>query len=101
MHHTPHVAFHEGERCEVFDARIAKEKAEREEEEHRRAEEEEMSNEVVGRTAVECPGCGVRIQKTSGCGQITCKKIPYPFLSSFPLVPERGQDGEGGFANGR
>lgn len=35
MHHTPHVAFHEEEMCEVFEARIAEKRAEREEEERK------------------------------------------------------------------
>lgn len=64
----------------MFDARVAKKKVEKEEEERRRAEEEEVSNEVVGKTAVNCPGCGAMIEKTSGCDHMTCKNIPFPIF---------------------
>lgn len=35
---------------------------------------------------MECPGCGARIERTSGCDHMTCKTISYLFLFLLPSL---------------
>jgi hypothetical protein len=53
---------------------IRYERAAREEESTKR-EAEEASIAEVGRSSVECPGCGANIHKTAGCDHMTCKFV--------------------------
>lgn len=74
-HHTPHVPWHDNETCTQFDDRVARERAAKAEEERIKREAEEASIAEVGRSAVQCPGCGANIQKTTGCDHMTCKSV--------------------------
>lgn len=69
--HTPVIPFHENETCKTYTERIAMETQERDA--RRKRKEEEASAAEVEKNAVECPGCGVRIQKMEGCDHMTCK----------------------------
>jgi hypothetical protein len=80
--HDPIIPFHENESCTHYSARIAREIAQAEEEERARTQQEEArvrreqeaaSAAEVAKSSVECPGCGVQIQKTEGCDHMTCK----------------------------
>jgi hypothetical protein len=74
--HDPVIPFHEDEACSQYTERMDRERAEREAQEQnekRRREQEEASVAEVGRSSMECPGCRVHIQKTSGCDHMTCK----------------------------
>jgi hypothetical protein len=75
---THDIAFHLGETCAAYDERLAHE-AEEEEGKKLREDQEEKSAEEVKRCATVCPGCGVPIQKVSGCDHMTCK-------TSFVLI---------------
>ncbi|CAN9129588.1 unnamed protein product [Alternaria alternata] len=86
--HDPIIPFHENETCTQYDERIAGETAqakeeEEEEERHKsqqveearvRREQEAASAAEVAKSSVECPGCGVQIQKTEGCDHMTCRR---------------------------
>ncbi|KAK5118181.1 hypothetical protein LTR85_008161 [Meristemomyces frigidus] len=56
------VAWHAGEGCEAFQARV---KAQ--------PEEEEASAKALKKIAKLCPGCARNIQKTGGCDHMTCR----------------------------
>jgi E3 ubiquitin-protein ligase RNF14 len=71
--HDPVIPFHENEVCTQYNERTEREKAEAEEADRVRFQQEEASAAEVGRSSVECPGCGVQIQKTTGCDHMTCK----------------------------
>jgi E3 ubiquitin-protein ligase RNF14 len=76
--HTPIVAFHENETCVQYTERIERERVEREareKEERIKREQEEASAAEVGRSSVECPGCGANISKTAGCDHMTCRDV--------------------------
>ncbi|KAF1835131.1 hypothetical protein BDW02DRAFT_496646, partial [Decorospora gaudefroyi] len=76
--HEPVVAFHEGEACTQYTERVERERVERltakEEEARKRRQDDEASVAEVGRSSVECPGCGAFIQKTTGCDHMTCRR---------------------------
>jgi hypothetical protein len=89
--HDPIVPFHENEACTQYNERIAQEIAQAEEDEERernqqeeeariRRQHEAASAAEVAKSSVECPGCGVQIQKTKGCDHMTCK---YSVTSMF------------------
>ena len=81
--HNPVVPFHENETCTQYNERIKHGTAEREAQEKEsrlRGEQEEASAAEVSKSSVECPGCGVHIQKLSGCDHMTCKRVSRPFL---------------------
>ena len=69
--HDPAIPFHEDEVCRQYKERIKREA--REQDEKRKREQEEASVAEVGCSPVECPCCGVNIQKTAGCDHMTCK----------------------------
>jgi hypothetical protein len=85
--HDPIIPFHENEVCTQYNDRMKREEAEikaREKEDERvrtrqeedmrvRRRQEEASAAEVAKSSVECPGCGVQIQKTKGCDHMTCK----------------------------
>jgi DNA repair exonuclease SbcCD ATPase subunit len=81
--HDPIIPFHENESCTQHNERIAREITQAEEEERDRNQQEEearvrreheaASAAEVAKSSVECPGCGVQIQKTEGCDHVTCK----------------------------
>jgi hypothetical protein len=74
--HEPVIPFHENEVCTQYSERIERERLEREAQGQAiqvRREQDEASVAEIGRSAVECPGCGSQIQKTSGCDHMTCK----------------------------
>jgi hypothetical protein len=73
---THNMAFHTGETCAAYDNRLAREQQEIEEGKRLRENQEELSKKEVERCAMVCPGCGVPIQKTSGCDHMTCKVFP-------------------------
>jgi E3 ubiquitin-protein ligase RNF14 len=76
--HNPVVSFHDNEGCAQYNERIERERVEREVQERKlrlRGEQEEASAAEVSTSSVECPGCGVHIQKLSGCDHMTCKRV--------------------------
>jgi hypothetical protein len=83
--HDPVIPFHEDEACSQYTERMDRERAEREarEQEARvRRQQEEASVAEVGRSSMECPGCGVNIHKTAGCDHMTCKIPSFSTLNS-------------------
>ncbi|CAN9302397.1 unnamed protein product [Alternaria alternata] len=84
--HDPVIPFHENEVCTQYNERMKREEAEmkaREKEEERvrtqqeedmrvRRRQEEASAAKVAKSSVKCPGCGLQIQKISGCDHMTC-----------------------------
>jgi E3 ubiquitin-protein ligase RNF14 len=79
--HDSIIPFHENEACTQYNERVAREIAQAEEEEARiRREHEAASAAEVAKSSVECPGCGVQIQKIMGCNHMTCKYIANPSL---------------------
>ena len=74
--HDPVIPFHENEACTQYNERVELERVEREARDERvrvRREQDEASAAEAGRSSVECPGCGVQIQKIDGCDHMTCK----------------------------
>ena len=81
--HNPVIPFHENEVCTQYTERIERERVEREardEQARIRREQEEASVAEVGRSSVECPGCGAQIEKTDGCDHMTCKFASHSML---------------------
>lgn len=82
--HDPIITFHKNETCTQYNECIARETTQAGEDEERhksqqveearvRREQEAASAAEVAKSSVECPGCGVKIQKTEGCDHMTCK----------------------------
>jgi E3 ubiquitin-protein ligase RNF14 len=74
--HDPVIPFHENEACTHYNERIELERVEREARDEGvrvRREQDEASAAEAGRLSVECPGCGVQIQKIDGCDHMTRK----------------------------
>ncbi|CAG5166511.1 uncharacterized protein ALTATR162_LOCUS6935 [Alternaria atra] len=95
--HDPVIPFHENEACTQYNERVELERVEREARDERvrvRREQDEASAAEAGRSSVECPGCGVQIQKIDGCDHMTCrwKGCMYQFCYIYraPYVGAKG-----------